>query len=54
MHPSSLKSFQGNQERDLKHFSLMDFISKKQNKTSNSLRNGFAFHYILMQNHHGQ
>ncbi len=26
----------------------------KINKTSNSSRNGFAFHYILMQNHYEQ
>jgi hypothetical protein len=34
MHPSSLKAFQINQERDLKHLSSMGFISTKQNKTN--------------------
>jgi hypothetical protein len=33
IHPSSLKAFQGDQKRDLKHFDSMDVISTKQNKT---------------------
>jgi hypothetical protein len=54
MHPSSLRAFQRDQERDLKHLGLMDLMSTKQNKINNSLHNGSAFDYILMQNHHGQ
>jgi hypothetical protein len=32
MHPSSLRAFQRQQEHDLKHPSLVDLITTKQNK----------------------
>jgi len=34
VHPFLLKAFQRHQEHDLKHPSLVDFISTKQNKTN--------------------
>jgi hypothetical protein len=33
MHPSSSRAFQRDQERDLKHPSLVDLIGTKKNKT---------------------
>jgi hypothetical protein len=34
MHPSSLRAFQRDQERDLKHPDSVDVIDSKQNKTN--------------------
>jgi hypothetical protein len=37
MHPSSLRAFQRDQERDLKHPSLVDLISTNKTKQTNYL-----------------
>jgi len=37
MHPSSLRAFQRHQEHDLKHPSLVDLITTKQNKQTTFL-----------------
>jgi hypothetical protein len=45
MHPSSSRAFQRHQEHDLKHPSLVDLITTKQNKTKQNKLPSFIDRY---------